>query len=246
MRVNRVGFAAVKGARHLTLPEVHLTGDGVERDRWFALAEPTTHRVLRTVQHPQLGRVVATVNGDQLTLRLPDGAEVSGSTARVGPRAVGDYWGRPAGVHRLDGALDEWVSMLVGRPAVVVGVDPGHAVWGAPVSVITTGALARLEAVLRAADREVPADLAERFRSNLILDASSDPVPGQRLGVGSAVIEVVGPIDRCAVVDADPATGRRRSGVLTALGSGAPTFGVDARVIESGTVRPGDPVDWSR
>ncbi|GAA2736089.1 hypothetical protein GCM10009867_19950 [Pedococcus aerophilus] len=247
MRVARVGFAAVKGTRHLTRGSIRVTTGGVEGDRAYAVADPSTGQVLRTVQHPALGRVEAEVAGDRLCLRMPDGTEVRGSTERTGPPVTGDYWGREAALHPLDGTLDGAVSAFLGRPAVVVAVDPGVAVWGASVSMLTTGTLARLEAGLRLEGIDVPRDLAERFRASVVLEAESDPSSGQRLRVGSAVVEVVGPIDRCAVIDADPVGGNRRPGILTALGplgfvdaAGSPVFGVDARVREAGSVAPGD------
>ena len=240
MRVHRVGFAVIKGTRHLTRSSVDLTADGATGDRGFAVVDPATHHVLRTVAHPALALVEARVHADQLTLRLPEGTEVSGATRRVGPQSIGDYWGRPVLLHRLDGALDSCLSAFLERPAALFSADPGQVVWGAPISIVTTGALERLEAELRSAGRVVPADLAERFRATLTLEAAVDPAPGQRLRVGAAVVEVVGPIDRCAVVDADPSTSDRHSGILTTLGPGAPTFGVDARVIEPGTVARGD------
>lgn len=249
MHVTRVGYAAMKGTRHVARPVVHLTAEGAEGDRRFAVVDPATHHVLRTVRHPALARIEARVQADRLVLRFPDGTEVSGSTQEAGPPVAGDYWGRAAPLHPLDGALDGAVSALVGRPAAVICVDPGVVVWGAPVSLVTTGELARLEALLHEAGQDVPADLAERFRATMTVEAASDPVPGSRLRVGEAVIEVVGAIDRCAVVDADPWTGVRTPGLLAALarGGGPLVFGVDARVVEPGTVAPGDRVRrWPR
>ena len=248
MHVTRVGFASMKGTRHLARPVVHLTPGGVEDDRRFAVVDPKTRHVLRTVRHPMLAPVEARVHGDQLTLRFPDGTEVAGSTSRSAPPVAGDYWGRPVPLHPLDGALDGPLSALLARPVVVVSVDPGDAVWGAPVSVVTTGELERLAAFLRGAGQDVPADMAERFRATMTVEAASDPLPGSRLRVGQAVIEIVGPIDRCAVIDADPRTGMRAPGLLAALarGDGPPVFGVDARVVEAGPVRVGDRVVPSR
>ncbi|KQU65179.1 MOSC N-terminal beta barrel domain-containing protein [Phycicoccus sp. Root101] len=244
MRVQRVGFAAIKGTRHLTRSSVHLTADGAEGDRRFAIVDPATHHVLRTVAHPSLARVEARVDADLLTLQFPDGTAFSGSTDRTGAPVTGDYWGRPVLLHPLDGALAACLSSALGRPATLCASDPGQVVWGAPVSVVTTGALHQLEHALRAAGQDVPTDLAERFRATMTLEAASDPMPGSRLQVGAAVIEIVGAIDRCAVVDADPRTGLRAGGLLAALArpDGPPLFGLGARVVEPGTVVPGDRV----
>ncbi len=116
-------------------------------------------------------------------------------------------------------------------------------VWGDVVSIVTTGALARLEHRLRARGLEPPPQLEERFRATVTLDAPDDPRPGSRLRLGSAVIEVGGRIDRCAVVDVGPDTGARDAPVLAHLErhDGLLTFGMDARVVEPGVVDVGDP-----
>lgn len=253
MHVRRLGFAAVKGTRHLSRPLVQLTADGPEGDRRYAVADPATGRVLRTVDHPALARVEAEVEDGLLRLRLPDGtvlvgpaeADEADAPGAAGTGTVeGDYWGRPATLRPLDGSHDAALTAYLGRPAtVVVATEPGAVVWGAPVSLVTTGELDRLAERLRTAGAPVPAALDERFRATVTLEADADPQPGTRLRVGAAVVEVVGRIDRCAVIDADPTTGLRDSRVLRHLErrDGLPVFGVDARVVTPGSVRVGDP-----
>ena len=252
MRVRRLGFTAVKGTRHLSRPLVQLTADGPEGDRRYAVADPATGRVLRTVDHPALARVEAEVEDGLLRLRLPDGTVLVGPAeadeadapgAAGGGTVEGDYWGRPATLRPLDGSHDAALTAYLGRPATVVATEPGAVVWGAPVSLVTTGELDRLAGRLRAAGATVPAALDERFRATVTLEADRDPEPGSRLRVGAAVVEVVGRIDRCAVIDADPTTGLRDSRVLRHLEQrhGLPVFGVDARVLTPGSVRVGDP-----
>jgi uncharacterized protein YcbX len=246
VRVRRLGFAAVKGTRHLARPAVTLTVGGPEGDRRYAVADPSTGRVLRTVDHPALSRVEAEVVDGLLLLRLPDGTVVDGPALPDGERArtvEGDYWGRLAPLRPLDGPHDAVLTAYLGRPAAVVATEPGAVVWGAAVSLVTTGELDRLVGRLHAAGATVPEGLDERFRATVTLEAATDPQPGTRLRLGAAVVEVVGRIERCAVIDADPGTGLRDSRVLRHLEhhDGLPTFGVDARVVVPGTVRAGDP-----
>ena len=249
MRVRRLGFAAVKGTRHLSRPVVDLTVDGPEGDRRYAVADPSTGRVLRTVDHPALARVTAEVADGVLRLGLPDGTVVAGpadpadAAEEGGATVEGDYWGRPATLRPLDGSRDAALTAYLGLPATVVATEPGAVVWGAPVSVVTTGELDRLAGRLRRAGATVPAALDERFRATVTLEADADPVPGTRLRLGTAVVEVVGRIERCAVIDADPRTGRRGSRLLRHLEQhgGLPVLGVDARVVVPGQVRVGDP-----
>ena len=71
-----------------------------------------------------------------------------------------------------------------------------------------------------------------------------------RLQLGDAVVKVEAPVARCGVIDLDPVTGEKDGSLLKALAGyrpnsgGEPWFGVDARVVVPGVVRPGDP--WSR
>ncbi|MFC8504533.1 MOSC domain-containing protein [Pedococcus sp. NPDC057267] len=248
MRVRRLGFAAVKGTRHLSRPVVELAADGPRGDRRYAVADPATGRVLRTVDHPALARVEAEVEGGLLRLRLPDGTLVDGpaepgAIGQPGGTLHGDYWGRPATLRLLDGSHDAALTAYLGRPATLVATEPGAVVWGAPVSLVTTGELERLAERLGAAGATAPAALDERFRATVTLEADHDPEPGTLLRLGAAVVEVVGRIDRCAVIDADPRTGLRDSRLLRHLEQrdGLPTFGVDAHVLAPGTVRLGDP-----
>ena len=166
-QVRRLGFATLKGTRHLARQTVTLSADGPVGDRAFCLVDVESARVLRTVEHPSLTRVEATETAGDLRLRWDDGREV------------------------------------MGRP------EPTDA----------------------------------RFRATITLDTERDAAPGSRWRVGSAVVEVQRRIDRCAVVDVDPASGRRDVPVLAHLErqDGLLTFGVDARVLQPGRVEVGDP-----
>ncbi len=123
-------------------------------------------------------------------------------------------------------------------------------VYGAPVSILTTASLRDL------AERTGRADLLEttaRFRMTMVVDAGEEPYAeeswfGRELQVGDAVIKVEAPVGRCAVIDLDPATGQKDGSLLKALAGyrpdtgGEPWFGVDARVVTPGVVRPGSVV----
>ena len=250
-RVRRLGFAAVKGTRHLARDAVTLAADGPVGDRAFCLVDPESARVLRTVEHPTLTCVEATTgDGGELRLRWPDGREVVGpleatdeAPLTVDPLLTVDYWGRPATARLLDGPHTAALAAYLGRPVRLAATQPGEVVWAGAVSVVTTGELDRLSERMTSAGLTAPIALDERFRATITLDAEQDPAPGTRLRVGTATIEVARRIDRCAVVDVDPATGRRDVPVLAHLDrhEGLLTFGVDARVVQPGRVEMGDP-----
>ncbi|WP_157581670.1 MOSC N-terminal beta barrel domain-containing protein [Phycicoccus sp. Soil803] len=250
-RVRRLGFAAVKGTRHLARDAVTLAADGPVGDRAFCLVDPESARVLRTVEHPTLTCVEATTgDGGELRLRWPDGREVVGpleatdeAPLTVDPLLTVDYWGRAATARLLDGPHSTALAAYLGRPVRLAATQPGEVVWAGAVSVVTTGELDRLRQRMLGAGLTAPIALDERFRATITLDAEQDPEPGTRLRVGTATIEVARRIDRCAVVDVDPATGRRDVPVLAHLDrhEGLLTFGVDARVVQPGRVEMGDP-----
>jgi hypothetical protein len=95
--------------------------------------------------------------------------------------------------------------------------------------------------------RRMGADLSPlRWRGNLWLDGL-DPWEetgwiGRELQVGATRLRVEEPITRCKATTANPATGDRDADTLAALrqGFGHQLFGLYARVIEGGTIGPGD------
>lgn len=241
--VRRLGFAALKGTRHLAHDTVTLGQGGPLGDRAFCLLDPATARVLRTIDNPSLTRVEATTHDGTLTLLFPDGTVVAGCPAPTDevPLTV-DYWGRPATVRPLDGPHGAALTAYLGRPVRLAATAPGEVVWAGAVSLVTSGELDRLSERLRGAGLTPPSALDARFRATITLDAPQDPAPGTRLRVGTATIEVHRRIDRCAVVDIDPATGRRDVPVLAHLErhDGLLTFGVDARVVQPGRIAVGE------
>ena len=73
-----VGFAPVKGMRHLDLDHVDLDEQGAVGDRAYCLVDVERLRVLRTVQHPSLMGIVAQSYDDGLALTLPTGERTDG------------------------------------------------------------------------------------------------------------------------------------------------------------------------
>lgn len=236
--VSRLGLTPLKGARHESLPALELRRTGPALDRALCLVDPDAPggpRVLRTVENPRLPALRASYDAGVLSLDFPDGSRVSGPLTDAGRELRSDYWGREAVLEVQDGphaaAVEEWL----GRRVVLARARSGDVVYGAPVTVVTTGDLRALG--LEGQDA--------RFRSTITLDterAADSFTPGQRLSVGGAVIQVRGAVPRCAVVDLDPETGRRDARVLAALPvvAGEPTFGLDAHVVVPGRVALGD------
>ncbi len=103
---------------------------------------------------------------------------------------------------------------------------------------------ASVEAIAKLANRANLDPL--RFRGNLLVEglaawAEFDLV-GQRLRIGEAEFEITKRIDRCAATDVDPRAGIRDLRIVALLEQNLAHHdcGVYARVLRSGTIRPGD------
>jgi uncharacterized protein len=250
MRIERIGFTALKGARHVSRERVELSPQGPVGDRVFCLLDPVRRRVLRTVENPTLVRAVARWDRGVLSVDLPTGT-VEGAPAPTGEVVKADYWGRTAAVEVVGGPWARAFSEYLGRDVLLArSVHPGDVVYGGAVTVVTT-------ASLRLLSERTGHDVAsERFRSTFLLDVDDEPHAeeswvGRELRLGGAVVVVRGPVPRCAVVDLDPETGGERDPVLHTLARYRRVrkdvcFGVDAVVATPGVVTAGDVADLGR
>ena len=257
MRVTRIGYTPLKGARHVEHQWVELWPRGPVGDRVLCLVDPARDRVLRTVENPTMLRVLATVVAGRLGVTLED-RRVDGVPEPTGDVRKVDYWGRVAEVELLDGPWARPLSEHVGYDvALARPAHPGEVVYGGSVSLVTTSSLHRLSARVGGPVEEA------RFRPTFVVDTGSEPPGveehwvGRDLTIGDAVIRVRGAIPRCAVVDLDPVSGGKDLPVLRTLagygrGEGAvppvrePEFGVDADVVRPGRVALHDPVAVGR
>ena len=252
MRIARIGFTPLKGARHAAHDSVDLAEAGPVGDRVFCLIDPARGRVLRTVENPSLVRATARWRDPVLTVNL------DGRTATGTPRATGevldvDYWGRRACVDVVRGPWAALFTEHLGYDVVLArSARPGEVVYGGSITIVTTASLRLLEQRIGG-----QVDSAQ-FRATFLIDTGSDDEPhveerwsGRTLRVGATTVAVRGPVPRCAVVDLDPETGSACSPVLSTLagyrrGSGEIAFGVDATVVVPGRVHDGDVVVLGR
>jgi uncharacterized protein YcbX len=235
VEVVRTGFAAVKGAQHLARPSVTLTPAGVVGDRAFCLLDPADDRCLRTVENPSLLQARADWDGTTLTVSLPGGTW-AGSPTPTGEERTADYWGRPTPVSVVRGPWAAAYSAHLGREVLLARAAPGDVVYGGPVTIVSTAAIALLGGDVDPA----------RFRASLVV-SGDDPPLGTTLRTGprgDVVLAVRRRVPRCAVVDHHPTTGVRDARLLRALPveDGEPVLGVEADVLAPGTVTTGDPV----
>ncbi len=249
MQVVSVGFAPVKGTRHTAYAAVTLDAHGPVGDRAFCLIGADNHKVLKTVPHRALLAVTAAWDGATLELSLPSGEAVSGAPVPSGERVTCEYWGRSVSHELTDGPHSELLSAYLGKGVRLTVPPRGGGVYGAPVSILTTASLRDLG---ERTGRTDLLDTASRFRMTMVIDTDEPYVEetwfGRELQLGEAVVKVEAPVARCGVIDLDPVTGEKDGSLLKALAGyrpdtgGEPWFGVDARVVVPGAVRPGDSV----
>jgi uncharacterized protein YcbX len=247
MRVARIGSSPLKGGRHTALESVEVSLDGVVGDRVFAVVDLASRKVLKTVENPGLLRCDARWGDGILTIAI-DGEPFSAAPQPIGDPIELDYWGRPALVQVVEGPWSAALSAHLGRQVALVRARSSRAlVYGAPVTIVTTSSL---EELARLSGENVD---AQRFRATIVIETADaapfieDTWAGRELAIGGATVVVERGIPRCAVIDADPVTGRSGTRLLKTLASvrtdaGAIPFGVYARVAVAGRVARGDAV----
>jgi hypothetical protein len=230
--------------------EIRLDPFGVAVDRRFYLIREDG-RLLAGVHHGPLALVLADWDAlrDRLRFTFPDGAVVE-DDVRLGAPELTDFWG-----HRVEGRLvvgpwAEALSVFAGRPVRLVKADvSAGAVDVEPVTLVSSESIAELagRAGLDSLD-------GRRFRMLLEIEGCApheeDTWRGRHVRIGEALLEIGGPVPRCATTTRDPATGQRDLDTLREIAAYRGKregkhvdFGVYASVVEPGRVRVGDPVE---
>ncbi len=245
--VARLSITPVKSLLLHHPDEIRLEPFGVAADRRFYLIREDG-RLLAGVHHGPLALVRADWDAlhDRLRLTFPDGAVVEDDVRLAAPELT-DFWGHRVGGRVVAGPWAEALSAYAGRPVRLVRADePAGGVDVEPLTLVSSASVAELawRAGLDALD-------GRRFRMLVELDGcephEEDTWVGRRLRLGEAVVEVGGPVPRCATTTRDPATGERDFDALRAIATYRGKrdgkhvdFGVYARVAEPGRVRVGD------
>ena len=249
IRITEIATAPVKGFALAARDQVYLGERGVVDNRRFFLVDGDGRR-LRSSLTPWPVVVSATYDEDreELTMRFPDGRELSASAAGgvETVRCVVSNGTLEARV--VPGPWTEPLSGLAGHPVRVVRPELPGATLVAPVTFVSRASLDRLaEEAGRAID-------SRRFRMLFTIDGcgahEEDEWDGRAARVGEALLRFGGPVDRCAVTTRDPDTGTRDLDTLRLIKNyrgmprnGKIDFGVYADVVEPGLVRVGDSVE---
>ncbi len=255
--VSWISITPVKSLALDRVDEIDLLESGPRGDRRFYLVDERDRLVNDTGRGAPLQLVharFADASGE-LTLRMPDGREVSGpvehGTAMDRPEVQTTFHRRLKVARRVPGPWDDALSELLGERIRLVAAEssaPDRGRGGA-VTLLSTGSLDALARELGVATVD-----PRRFRMNVGLEGlephGEDAWVGRRLSVGDAVLVPQGHVGRCAITTQNPDSGRVDLETLKALAayradlvSTEPLpFGVHAAVAQPGRVRVGDSV----
>ena len=141
---------------------------------------------------------------------------------------------------RLETFFQEYLD-LPERPRLVE--SPGHMFSDRAEKVVSILNLASVRELGRRMESEVD---PIRFRANFHIEGLADweefTWPGRQVKIGTATVEVIDPIRRCAATTVNPATAERDLRIPTFLmeNYGHMNMGIYARVVAAGEVASGD------
>jgi uncharacterized protein YcbX len=230
--------------------EILLEPFGVAADRRFYLIREDG-RLLAGLHHGPLALARADWDAgpDRLSLTFP-GGEVVADDVRLGEAVLTGFWGHRVEGRVVDGPWAGALSQFAGKQVRLVKADaPAGAVDVEPVTLVSSESIAELagQAGLDSVD-------GRRFRMLLEIEGCApheeDTWRGRHIRLGEAVLEIGGPVPRCATTTRDPSTGERDFDTLREIAAYRGKrdgkkidFGVYASVLHPGRVRVGDLVE---
>ena len=245
--VARLSITPVKSLLLHHPDEIHLEPFGVAADRRFYLIREDG-RLLAGVHHGPLALVRADWDAlrDRLRLTFPDGAVVEDDVL-LGEPVLTDFWG-----HRVEGRVVDgpWGEALARSRAA------GPAGQGrlARRRRGRRAPHARLIGVGRRAAARAGRDSVDARRFRMLLEIEGcepheeDTWRGRHVRLGEAVVEIGGPVPRCATTTRDPSTGERDVDTLREIAAYRGKrdgkhidFGVYAQVVRPGARPRGRP-----
>jgi uncharacterized protein YcbX len=248
MRISALFRYPVKGFSPEPLESVVLeAGRHVPGDRLFAVENgPCGWTAQAPVHLPKVAYLQLMRNPSLAMLATAYDPDTGVFTIREeGTVAVAGDLGTAAGRTAIEGYLaNRFASDLRGPPRVL-----GHPDWrfmdtarSGFMSLISLATVDQLGAELGATLDPV------RFRGNVLFEGAAPWAEfawvGQRVRIGSALIDVTKRIERCAATAANPATGQRDIDIVRHLDAhqGHIDCGVYAKIVSGGRVAVGDAI----
>ena len=248
--VAEINIAPVKSMALVPLTEATLDLGGIQVDRRFYLV----NRQGRLLSRRQVGRLAQLAaswdaEAERLRIEFPDGKTLEGRPELDNPVWT-IIWGRRVRARPLMGEWMPAISEFCGEPAVLMMSDlPCQVFDEFPISVLSRASVERLSSEMGMSDDECLA--TDRFRPTLLLDGcdahQEDGWMNQRIAVGDALVRILAPDPRCAIINQDPDTGETDTDAVKSILGYRPNalaayFGVYGIVERPGMVRVGDEV----
>ncbi|MBA2701984.1 MAG: MOSC domain-containing protein [Chloroflexi bacterium] len=247
--VARLSIAPVRGLALEHPAEIDLTEHGVREDRRFYLTD-AANRLVDGLILGSLVKISAHTDpaAEHLRLVFPDGTVIDGDI-RLGAPIETPIYRRTAQALIVEGPWAEALSAFCGREIRLLRCERvGGTRSGHPATLVTDGSLELLRQHLGVDSLD-----SRRFRMLIELEGGraheEDDWIGGRIAVGEAVLQISGPVARCAITTYDPRTGQRDLDTLRTiiayrgLTDGKDVdFGVLGEVERAGRIRIGDAV----
>jgi uncharacterized protein YcbX len=251
--VTELAVTAIKGFRLDHPTSVTLTGQGAVGNRDFLVVD-ADDRLLSVTGSGAFLPYWSRFDAASGVLAVGRGRETSlaGRVALGGPVRAHLFGDRFVAGARVTGPWDAFLSELVGAPVrLVKTVDPSGGYDVHPVTLLSSASVAAL-------GQEGDGSPLDRRRFRLLLTCdgcepfAEDSWAGRRVRVGEAVLEMGGPVPRCAAVQRHPDDPGRSVDALRRIArlrgpqpseSGRTlNLGVYASVVRPGVVAVGDPL----
>jgi MOSC domain-containing protein len=232
-RIRELWRYPVKSMQGESPDRVRVGDAGVVGDRQWALVDLETGLALTARREPDLLFATAALIDDGVAITLPDGTTTSDD------RELSAWLGHPVALTRAD-AVDH------GTYEIALDFENESTAewfrWDGPtwsfhdstrtqVSIIGAGSLGAWD--------------VRRFRPNVVVEGSGeDEWVGATVAIGSALLDVVAPIDRCVITTRPQPGGidRDLDVLRTVNRDRAGNLGVGARVSSPGEIAVGDQV----
>ena len=248
--IAEINIAPVKSMGLVSLDEVVLDLGGIQHDRRFYLVN-AQGRLLTRRQVGKLAQLTTSwdVAAERLTIGFPGGTTLEGQPDLDRPVWT-IVWGRRVRGRALMGEWTAALSDFCEQPVALIMSDlPCQVFDEFPVSVLSRASVERLSSEMGMSEDECLA--TDRFRPTLLLDGcephQEDGWMNRPITVGDAIVRILAPDPRCAIVDQHPDTGETDNEVVRSILGYRPSpaaafFGVYGLVEKPGTVRVGDEV----
>lgn len=262
MKLARITVYPLKSVAGTDLAASHVDPLGLRGDRRWAVIDPNGH-VLTRRELPRLAMVNAvstpdglslSYEGERLDVPFPAGHHRDIEILRKPLSGVEDAGNFAS--HFLSSALDRETRLVyfpdsAERAVSASYAPPGHFTSltdGYPILITTTVSLAETNAELAA-----PVQM-RRFRPNIVIDGDFAPWEEDTwrvIRIGSTILRIVKPCERCVMVTQDPDTGEQTDPKeplatlrrIHKAANGKIIFGQNAIVEEEGEIVLGDRVE---